>query len=103
MGNGRWVILQSEKRLEIATGNKAGEKEGGRTMDATIHQGDEVGSRIGKIVGDGPYVRAQGMSLPEDFIIYHVDSSGRKHGVKPVSDYREGRDLVRALNSKEEK
>ena len=68
-------------------------------MKATLHAGENEQSRIGKIVGDALYVKAQSQELPGDFIIYAENSNGMKFGVRPVQDYQEGRELVEKLTS----
>lgn len=69
-------------------------------MKATIHAGENIRTKIGQIVGEGMYVKAWGKEIPEDFIIYAVNSDGTKAGVRPVSNYQEARDLVKKLNEK---
>jgi len=72
-------------------------------MKITIHAGENERTRIGKIVGTSMYVKAHGAELPDDFIIYSNDLNGTIHGVRPVQDYQEARDLVQRINTKRDK
>ena len=66
---------------------------------AEIRAGENGRTRMGRIVGEGMYIHLRGIEIPEDFIIYAIDTGGMKHAVKPAQDYQEARDLVRRLNA----
>jgi len=80
---------------------RGGRKE--KQMRVSIHAGENERTRIGKIVGEGIYVKVVGKEIPEDFIIYSTNMDGTMLAVRPVQDYQEARDLVRKLKMSEAK
>lgn len=74
-------------------------------MKATLHAGENVRTRIGKIVGDSMYIRVCATELPEGFIQYSENRNGLKvtlFGVMPVSGYDDGMAIIRKLDRQED-
>lgn len=74
-------------------------------MKATLHAGENVRTRIGKIVGDGMYIRVCATELPEGFIQYSENRYGTKvtlFGVMPVSGYDAAMGILSKLNNQED-